>query len=128
MPLKYSLLPKLLNSDDKFNPNKNHVYKDIDIDLPLGESLEDVVSRVESTLNEIIKLSENKTVLVVAHGNSIRAIVKYLLNISQEDILKTEIGWCEPWIFTINENKVVDLKILNFGSESNSNLPIKLNF
>ena len=70
----------------------------------------------------------NKNILISAHGNSIRAIVKYLLNINEDDILKTEIGWCEPWIFTLDKNIVKDLQILHYDKISNSNLPISMKF
>ena len=97
-----------------------------DIPPPNGESLKDTYDRCIPYFKSI--LSNDKNIIISAHGNSIRAIVKYLLNISEEDILKTEIGWCEPWVFKIKDNKVIDLDILYFESESNSNLPIKLNF
>jgi len=97
-----------------------------DVPPPNGESLKDTYDRCIPYFKSI--LSNDKNIIISAHGNSIRAIVKYLLNISEEDILKTEIGWCEPWVFKIKDNKVIDLDILYFESESNSNLPIKLNF
>jgi len=97
-----------------------------DIPPPNGESLKDTYDRCIPYFKSI--LSNDKNIIISAHGNSIRAIVKYLLNISEEDILKTEIGWCEPWVFKIKDNKVIDLDILYFETESNSNLPIKINF
>lgn len=97
-----------------------------DIPPPNGESLKDTYDRCIPYFKSI--LSNDKNIIISAHGNSIRAIVKYLLNISEEDILKTEIGWCEPWVFKIKDNKVIDLDILYFETDSNSNLPIKLNF
>jgi hypothetical protein len=49
-----------------------------------------------------------------------------LLSISTEDILKTEIGWCEPWIFEFNESgNVIDLDIQNSNKNSDSHLPEK---
>jgi len=60
---------------------------------------------------------------VAAHGNSIRAIVKYLLNISDDDILKTEIGWCEPWVFTFNEKMILSNFEILFTEKTNSFLP-----
>ena len=97
-----------------------------DIPPPEGESLKDTYDRCIPYFKTILNVDKN--IIISAHGNSIRAIVKYLLDISEEDILKTEIGWCEPWIFTIQNNKVENLKILHFETKSNSNLPIKLNF
>ena len=87
----YKTKPPLIEKDSKFDPRQDKAYEDIDIALPLGESLEDVVARVESTLNEIIELSENKNVLVVAHGNSIRAMLKTIENISDESIVEVNI-------------------------------------
>ena len=54
--LGYKTKPPLIEKDSKFDPRQDKAYEDIDIALPLGESLEDVVARVESTLNEIIEL------------------------------------------------------------------------
>ena len=97
-----------------------------DIPPPNGESLKDTYNRCIPFFKEIMKL--NKNILISAHGNSIRAIVKYLLNINEDDILKTEIGWCEPWIFTLDKNIVKDLQILHYDKISNSNLPISMKF
>jgi len=97
-----------------------------DVPPPNGESLKDTYNRCIPYFKSLLEIDKN--IIISAHGNSIRAIVKYLLNISQENILKTEIGWCEPWIFSIKKNKVINLKILHFESKSNSNLPIELNF
>ena len=85
---------------------------DIDIALPLGESLEDVVARVESTLNEIIELSENKNVLVVAHGNSIRAMLKTIENISDDLIVEVNIPTGIPLAFNINNDKITKIGYL----------------
>ena len=97
-----------------------------DIPPPGGESLKDTYNRCIPFFKEIMKV--NKNILISAHGNSIRAIVKYLLNINEDDILKTEIGWCEPWIFTLDKNILKDLQILHYDKISNSNLPINMKF
>ena len=90
---------------------------------PGGESLEMTYNRcIPYFKKHILSIINNKSVLVSAHGNSIRAIVKYLLNISDDDILKTEIGWCEPWIFTFDRKKISNLEIL-FTKNSDSFLP-----
>ena len=94
-----------------------------DVPPPNGESLKDTYDRCIPCFKSI--LSNDKNIIISAHGNSIRAIVKYLLNISEEDILKTEIGWCEPWVFKIKDNKVIDLDILYFETDSNSNVELE---
>jgi 2,3-bisphosphoglycerate-dependent phosphoglycerate mutase len=111
----------------KYGANQVQLWRrSYDIPPPEGESLKDTYNRCIPYFKTILNVDKN--IIISAHGNSIRAIVKYLLNISEEDILKTEIGWCEPWIFTLKDNKVKNLKILHFEKKSNSNLPIKLNF
>ena len=96
-----------------------------DVPPPGGESLKMTCSRTlpyfEKILNSVL---EGKNIIIAAHGNSIRAIVKRLFNYSPELILKTEIGWCEPWIFKFNKDGTIrDFEILKIGSISNSNIP-----
>tara|TARA_Y100000748_G_scaffold291475_1_gene278999 strand:+ start:79 stop:735 length:657 start_codon:yes stop_codon:yes gene_type:complete len=92
---------------------------------PDGESLkmtrERVLPYLENTILKSFSTSDN--ILVSAHGNSIRAIVMELLNYNSEEILKTEIGWCEPWVFTFENNKIVDFEIHHPENETNSKLP-----
>jgi len=100
-----------------------------DIPPPQGESLKMTLERTVPYFKSNIfpLLSNNKTVIISAHGNSIRSIVMYLLSVSTEDILKTEIGWCEPWIFEFNESgDVVNLDIENLSEKnSDSHIPEK---
>ncbi len=108
----YKTKPPLIEKDSKFDPRQDKAYEDIDIALPLGESLEDVVARVGSTLNEIIELSENKNVLVVAHGNSIRAMLKTIENISDDSIVEVNIPTGIPLAFNINNDKITKIGYL----------------
>ena len=99
-----------------------------DIPPPDGESLKMTLERTVPYFKSSIfpLLSDNRTIIISAHGNSIRSIVMDLLSISTEDILKTEIGWCEPWIFEFNESgNVIDLDIQNSNKISDSHLPEK---
>ena len=79
-------------------------------DLPLGESLEDTVHRVipfyESDIVPYLK--DNKNVLIVAHGNSLRALIKYLENLKELEIVDVEIPTGKPLCYELDEN----LKIL----------------
>ena len=91
---------------------------------PGGESLKMTYDRcVPYFKDKILSELKGNTVLVSAHGNSIRAIVKYLFNISNNDILKTEIGWCEPWVFTFDENIILSNFEILFTESSSSSLP-----
>ena len=97
-----------------------------DIPPPGGESLKDTADRVIPYLNEKIlpEVYSGKNIIVSAHGNSIRAIVMALKKFTPEEILKTEIGWCEPWIFEFEKEKLINLEIkARPNSKSMSKLP-----
>ena len=102
----FNIQPPLASENSEFDPNNDDLYKGIDIELPLGESLEDVVSRVEKTLETIIDKAKNNNVLVVAHGNSIRAILKIVEDISDKDIVNVNIPTGIPLAFNVQDDKV----------------------
>ena len=80
--------------------------------IPKGETLEDVYDRVVPYYKTQIlpDLEAHKNVLVVAHGNSLRALVKYLDNISNEDIEKLEIATGEIYIYSVDDQAVIASK------------------
>ena len=83
--------PPELSLDDKRYPKFDPKYKDLsDEELPRAENLFDTLKRVVEYYESDIKpeLLKGKDVLIVAHGNSLRALIKYLENISDEDIIK----------------------------------------
>ena len=75
-------------------------------EIPTGESLKLTIDRVlpywESDISKQIKAGKN--VLISAHGNSLRALIKYLLNISDEKILDLNLPTGTPLVFEIDEN------------------------
>jgi 2,3-bisphosphoglycerate-dependent phosphoglycerate mutase len=77
-----------------------------DVPIPGGETLKDVYNRVVPYFlsNILPHLKEGKNVLVSAHGNSLRALVKFLENISDEDIQHLEIKTGEVYIYKIDKN------------------------
>ncbi len=97
--------PPELSKKDKTYPGNDPKYKNIKEELPTSESLYDTMLRVSNYYeNEItIKLKENKKILIVAHGNSLRALIKYLDNISDDDIMKLEIPTGEPICYELDE-------------------------
>jgi 2,3-bisphosphoglycerate-dependent phosphoglycerate mutase len=103
----FSEKPPLLTEDDPRNPALDPKYAGIDKkDLPLGESLEDTIKRVlPCWLNEIVpQIKSGKKVIVSASGNSLRALVKYIDNISDEDIVGLEIATGTPIVYELDEN------------------------
>lgn len=95
--------PPLLSVDSPYNQENIEIYKDLDIVIPLGESLKDVLKRVKPLLEQIINEASSKKVLVVAHGNSIRAIIKIIENISDDKITSVNIPTCVPLAFNVDE-------------------------
>ena len=112
---------------EKFGAEQVHIWRrSYDVPPPGGESLKDTSERVIPYLKNVImpKISEGKQILVSAHGNSIRAIVMSLQNYTPKQILKTEIGWCEPWVFHFDNGNVTKLEIIpRPGVKSKSQLP-----
>ena len=76
---------------------------------PNGESLKDVVSRVEYYLQDEIlpRVRNGENILICAHGNSNRAIVKFMEDVSNEEIVKREIAYDVPLIYNLNGNTIV---------------------
>lgn len=103
----YDVKPPELTVDDERYPGHDPKYKDLkQEELPLTESLKDTLKRtLEYYNNDIIKyLHDGKNVLVVAHGNSIRSIIKYIENISDDEIMKVEIPTGVPYVYNLDNN------------------------
>lgn len=98
--------PPPIADNDPYSQFSDPRYKDLGSDLPQSECLKDVVARIIPYLTgEIAEdLRENKTVLVVAHGNSIRAMVKYIDNISDDDIAEVNIPTGIPLLYQFDQN------------------------
>jgi len=102
----FTTVPPLAEPGSEHDPNINIVYKGIDNQLPLGESLKDVVERVSLTLKNILESAIKSKILVVAHGNSIRAMVKILDNLTDSEIVDVNIPTGIPLAYNINESSV----------------------
>ena len=113
----YDVRPPELTYDDPRYPGNDPKYKDLSKDeLPLTECLKDTLNRVLPYYNNEIKkhLLNGENVLIVAHGNSIRSIIKYIENISDEDIMSVEIPTGVPYIYEFdNELNVINKTILS---------------
>jgi len=98
--------PPAIADSDQYSQAGDIRYKDLGPDLPKTECLKDVVKRLMPYLdNEIANdLRQAKTVLVVAHGNSIRAIVKHLACISDSDIAEVNIPTGIPLLYRFDDD------------------------
>lgn len=102
----YNVPPPPLELDDPRHPRFDRRYAGLKPDqIPATESLEITLKRVLPYWHEIItpKLKQGKKVLLVAHGNSMRALVKYLDNISDEEIPSMNIPTGIPLVYELNE-------------------------
>ena len=103
----YSTPPPQLDADDEQHPRFDKRYSDLDPnDLPPSESLKDTVDRFLPYWHESIKpdIESGKRVFIVAHGNSLRALVKYLDTVSDEDIVGLNIPTGVPLVYELDES------------------------
>jgi len=101
----YDIPPPPLADDDQRHPRFDPRYADVDRTLlPAAESLKDTLARVLPYWNERIAptLLANKDVLVTAHGNSLRALVKMLDNVSEQDIVELNIPTGIPLLYELD--------------------------
>lgn len=98
--------PPPIEADDEFSQASDVRYADLGSDLPATECLKDVIARMvpywESDI--IPDLAAGRTVLVAAHGNSLRAIVKHLDGISDEDIAGLNIPTGMPLVYELDDS------------------------
>ena len=103
----YDVPPPPMELDDPRHPRFDPRYRDLKpSDIPATESLKETVERiVPYWLSDISKkLNEESEVLVAAHGNSLRGIVKYLKNIANEDIVGLNLPTGIPYVFEFDDD------------------------
>ena len=102
----YTVRPPALDRSDSRFPGYDPRYRGVDMkDLPLTESLKDALDRLLpywfDTIAPVIR--SGKRVLVVAHGNSLRALIKYLHNLSDQELMDLYIPTGIPQLFELDE-------------------------
>ncbi len=108
----YDVTPPALDPSDERAPKNQDMFRDIPAsELPLTESLEITVARAVPFFNEVIKpqMLAGKRVIIAAHGNSLRALVKYFEDMTPEQILGVNIPTGVPLVYEFDEN----FKVLN---------------
>jgi len=102
----FDVPPPPISDDSEFSQAKDERYADLGENIPKTECLKDVLIRMMPLWeNEISKdLIAGKTVLVTAHGNSLRALVKHLDGVSDEDIAELNIPTGIPLVYRLDEN------------------------
>jgi 2,3-bisphosphoglycerate-dependent phosphoglycerate mutase len=103
----FDVKPPELSDDDERSATKQPMYRDIDKSLlPKNESLETTIERAVPYFNEVIKkdMEAGKRVIIAAHGNSLRALVKYFDNLSKEEIIDVNIPTGTPLVYEFDDN------------------------
>jgi 2,3-bisphosphoglycerate-dependent phosphoglycerate mutase len=101
----YAIRPPALDPADERFPGRERRYAELPPEvLPLSECLEDTVKRVVPYWETVIapQIRAGKQVLIVAHGNSLRALIKYLDNVSDADIVELNIPTARPLVYELD--------------------------
>ena len=119
----WDISPPPMKKDYKNNPKNSSLYSKISTDkIPTTESLRDTYNRVIPYFEEKIEfhLQKNKSVLISAHGNSLRALCKKIFKISDEKIVELEIPTGNPLIINFDQNlQVSDYRYLDKERQKN---------
>jgi 2,3-bisphosphoglycerate-dependent phosphoglycerate mutase len=103
----YDVPPPALNESDDRHPKHDPRYRDLTpAELPATECLKDTVARFLPYWHERIApaIKSGKKVIIAAHGNSLRALAKYLDNVSEKDILELNIPTAIPLVYELDDD------------------------
>lgn len=106
----YDVAPHALGEDDPRNPRFELRYKNVpDNELPRTESLKDTVERILPYWKEVIfpSLKTSDQILVTAHGNSLRGIIKYVRDIADEDIVHLNLPTAVPYVLEFDDDGIL---------------------
>jgi 2,3-bisphosphoglycerate-dependent phosphoglycerate mutase len=98
--------PPAVTRDDPRFPGHDLRYKDLTVrELPLTENLSETMDRVLPFWNETIvsAMRRNQKVIVVAHGNSLRSLIKYIDCLNDEQVTQLEIPTATPWVYELDD-------------------------
>ena len=99
--------PPAINREDDRYPGYDQRYKDLtERELPLTENLSETMVRTLPFWNEIIipAIRKNQRAIICAHGNSLRALIKYIDNLTDEEVTQLEIPTATPWVYELDDN------------------------
>ena len=110
----WDLRPDPLDKKNPYHPLNIETYKKIPLEkIPDTESLKDTYERVIKFYGEEIEQKSSENILISAHGNSIRALCKYLFNLNNNEISKLEIPTGNPLLIELENSKISNCKYLD---------------
>lgn len=106
----YDTPPPPMETTDARHPTKDPRYQNKNLEVPFGESLKDTVARFLPAWNENIapKIRKGEKIIIAAHGNSLRALIQHLENMTPEEIMKVNVPTGIPLVYDLDAN----LKVL----------------
>lgn len=122
----YDTPPPPLDPESPHNPAKDPRYAGLSADeLPLTESLKTTLARVAPYWRDALapRLNVGESLIVAAHGNSLRALVKLLLNVSDDDIVGVEIPTGNPLLFEFEDGSLRPKAVLYLDEDRAAELP-----
>ena len=122
----FDIAPPILEKEDKRCPYLQEQYRGIPKEeLPFTESLKDTIARVVPYFEENIKkqMLDGKRILITAHGNSLRALVKYFEDLSDEEIISINIPTGVPLVYEFDSDfKIISKKYLGDQEKINAKI------
>ncbi len=122
----FDIAPPILEKEDKRCPYLQEQYRGIPKEeLPFTESLKDTIARVVPYFEENIKkqMLDGKRILITAHGNSLRALVKYFEGLSDEEIISVNIPTGVPLVYEFDSDfKIISKKYLGDQEKINAKI------
>lgn len=122
----FDIAPPVLESNDKRCPYLQEQYRMVEKnELPLTESLKDTIARAVPYFEQSIKpqMLEGKRVLITAHGNSLRSLVKYFENLTDDEIISVNIPTGVPLVYEFDSNfKIISKKYLGDQEKINAKI------
>ena len=110
----WDLRPEPLDKKNPYHPLNIETYKEIPLEkIPDTESLKDTYERVIKFYSKEIEYKKSENILISAHGNSIRALCKYLFNLDNNEISKLEIPTGNPLLIELKNSKISNCKYLD---------------
>ena len=122
----YDIPPPVMDADSEHNPARDAQYAGLDPkNIPSTESLKSTLDRVQPYWEQEIapRLKKGEPLIIAAHGNSLRALVKLMFEVSTDDIVSVEIPTGNPLLLTLKEGTTTPVEAKYLDADRATDLP-----
>ena len=121
----FDIPPPPIDADSEHNMANDPRYRALDVAVPESESLKLTLERVEPYFQTVIapRLKAGESLAISAHGNSLRALVKLLLDVSDDDIVNLEIPTGNPMLFDIKDGTITPTSVAYLDKDRAQPIP-----